>query len=266
MRFLIITILRFSIAFASPQVGDILVWNEEKLWAYGVPLESHTEFDKFHAHIKNIFQGYYSTGCGRGYIAKWLISDDKLFLINIFSPHYPNNKIEADLSELFPDYEINKHVFAFWFTGELLINYGEKIHNTTWGYGGYYEKQKVLNFRKSILFDVKEFDNSKSFKSIYANDSDSLWQFIYEKVNWNDLPLEKGEDIKVVVKITSDETTKPNIEIVKRAKNDAYNKEALRAFDKLPAWIRLYDRGEFIELSWIVLMRFNDRNMKKYAR
>jgi hypothetical protein len=87
-----------------------------------------------------------STACWRGYIAKWEISNNILFLKSL------NGTIsdykEVDMSYLFKD---QKQVFARWFTGTIRIPLGQQLAYIHSGYDSIYEGTKNLEFKDGCL-------------------------------------------------------------------------------------------------------------------
>lgn len=130
-----------------------------------------------------------STACHRGYVAKWLIEDDKLFLINFnaFVPKFEtdNNWIkkedteEVGLDYLFPN---SNKVFAEWFSGVLRIPHGEMIRYVHQGYASIYEKELYLRFVKGKYVSYREIDNSYlkgNKEALKDKEMDGIWEAIF---------------------------------------------------------------------------------------
>ena len=49
----------------------------------------------------------------------------------------------------------------------------------------FYETELVLTFEEGVLIDQKEYDNSKSYKSVFTENQDSLQNFIYYSIDVN---------------------------------------------------------------------------------
>jgi hypothetical protein len=136
-----IVILMFNIsAYATDQAMDILIYNdtvsyifsEELISDYhpirGYPLEYYLwKPNRDSVHMKlvdEVFKPY--RWCMRGYIAKWKIRNDSLFLIEIFYKPTVTAYVEAKpadsfpLQKLFPQKNVVNEVYADWYTG--LIN------------------------------------------------------------------------------------------------------------------------------------------------
>ena len=95
----------------------------------------------------------------RGYVCKWEIKNNKLYLIWLLG-FIEGNK-QVDLSYLFPN---KKEVFADWYTGELQIPLGEILKRINLGYESKYEKDLFLKFKDGVLISEREIDNREEFK------------------------------------------------------------------------------------------------------
>ena len=72
----------------------------------------------------------------------------------------PRNK--ADLTKLFGEHCKDGKVFAFWFSGDLIIPQGELIEYVHMGYMSKYEKELILTIEEGFLVDEMEFENKTS--------------------------------------------------------------------------------------------------------
>jgi hypothetical protein len=61
---------------------------------------------------------------------------------------------------IFPN---QKKVFAEWFSGEIKIPQGKMLHYEHMGYISIFEKDLFLEFKKGVLYNKREVDNSKTF-------------------------------------------------------------------------------------------------------
>ena len=143
-----------------------------------------------------------STACWRGYVASWLIEDDKLYLIDLKAYLLKekfrndgvckNDCIEVRLDYLFPNQD---KVFADWFSGLLRIPHGKLIRYVHMGYGSIYEKELYLRFVNGKYVSFREVDNKylyKDKKTLAEKEMDGIWEGIFgvkrtnlpEKENW----------------------------------------------------------------------------------
>ena len=126
---------------------------------------------------------------------------------------------------------------------------------------------KFLCNEKGLLSEQIEYDNSKSYKSIFTENQDSLKTFIYTNINWNKISDLKDESIKVFVTIQSSETLKPDsIQIIRGSENELINEEAIRVIEMLPEWDIYYRQGKVYRMKWTIPIIFNEEKRKKYAR
>ena len=97
-----------------------------------------------------------NTALNRGYFAKWLIEESKLFLIDFFGECVltPPRK-EYSLHDIFPNTQ--GKVFAFWFTGDIEIPMGKQIDYSHSFIGATYEYYTTIKFEKGLLVDSGSF-------------------------------------------------------------------------------------------------------------
>lgn len=93
-----------------------------------------------------------NTACWRGYYGKWLLENDKLFLIDLQG--YIENDAKGietvNLQYLFPD---QTKVFANWYSGIIKVEMGSLIEYVHMGYESVYEKNRFLVFEDGIKVD-----------------------------------------------------------------------------------------------------------------
>lgn len=97
-----------------------------------------------------------STACHRGYVGKWEIVEDRLYLAGIHA-HLLEDK-PASLSCIFPGYP--KRVFAHWFTGLLQIPQGGRIEHINMGFGGATERDLFIEVRRGVQVRCWVRDNA----------------------------------------------------------------------------------------------------------
>ncbi|MFO8234638.1 MAG: hypothetical protein R6U04_04425, partial [Bacteroidales bacterium] len=207
-----------------------------------------------------------NTSCWSGYIADWTIIENEIYLTNIFSLNYSNDSIKSDLKTVFgAEYE-NGKVKATWISEQLVIPKGKLIHYLDKAYQ-FYESELALNFKNGKLVEKKVYDNTKSYKSIFTENQDSLQNFIYTNIDWKKVPDLKNEKVKVFINITSGETSKTaSADIIRGSDNEMLNQEALRVVNLIPEWNVYYKRGEFYRIRWLVTVIFDEQKRMKYAR
>ena len=135
------------------QIRDLLVYKEEKMVLSDEPLK---EYLKTRDDVEFIFK---STAWWRGYVCKWEIRDNKLYLVYLLG-FIEGNK-QVDLSYVFPE---TKEVFANWYTGEIRIPIGELLKYVHLGYESKFERDLFLKFKDGVLISEREIDNREEFK------------------------------------------------------------------------------------------------------
>lgn len=101
-------------------------------------------------------EGYINGSCN-GYLSDWDITDNKLYLIDVF-PCYTDEVGEKIMSmeNLFPEQE---KVFAKWYSGEITIQKGELLNYVHMGYESTYEEHVYIKIEDGIVVDSRVEDN-----------------------------------------------------------------------------------------------------------
>lgn len=145
------------------QVSEILYYNGEKFFLSTEPLQPlidilGDDINKMGNEESSPSELIVSTACRRGYVGKWEVVDDRLFLAELKG--YPGENKKYTMDNLFPN--LNK-IFAEWYTGEIKIPQGKMLHYEHMGYMSIFEKDLFLKFEKGILTNKREVDNTKTF-------------------------------------------------------------------------------------------------------
>ena len=266
INILIVLIIPFT-GFATGQAGDILIWNGDTLSVFANPLELRNDIDSLRSKLFGEKEAGINTACWRGYIAEWTVIENEIYLTNIFSCNYDDDGIKCDLEDVFGTICKDGKVKATWMTGNIVIPKGKLIHYIHSGYDSFFETELVLTFKNGMLIEQKKYDNSKSYKSIFSENHDSLQNFIYKNIDWNKVPELKGEKIRVIITIQSGETRMPDsILIVRKSENDLLNQEALRVVNLIPEWDVYYRLGEVYRMRWTFPISFDEQKRIKYNR
>ena len=124
------------------------------------------------------------SACWRGYIGKWIVENNKLYIVSLDANSSDDDSDEiwwldniytVDLNYLFPN---QNKVFAEWFSGEIRMPYGDLLKTSFIGYDAIYEKELILEFENGRLINQREIDNNNQ----------RLW-FKFED---NDIALKSG--------------------------------------------------------------------------
>jgi hypothetical protein len=88
-----------------------------------------------------------STALSRGYIGKWEIVQDRLYLIGLEA--WLEDEREITLEAFFPGFP--DRVFAHWFSGEIRLPRGKCLQYVHGGYGSIYEEDILLDVQKGVV-------------------------------------------------------------------------------------------------------------------
>ncbi|MFT5618275.1 MAG: hypothetical protein ACI85I_001507 [Arenicella sp.] len=265
INILIILIIPIS-GFATGQVGDKLIWNGDSLTVFSNPLELLYDIDSLRPKLFGEKEAGVNTACWRGYIAEWTMIENDIYLTNIFSSNYYDDSIKSDLKAVFGAECENGKVKATWITGKILIPKSKLIHYVHIGYESFYETEQVLTFENGILTGKEEYNNSKSYESIFTEKQDSLHKFLYTNIEWGRIQNLKDEKVRVFISIQSGRTRKPDsVSIIRGSENEMLNKEALRVVNLIPEWDVYYRLGKVYRKKWTIPIVFNEQKRMKYA-
>lgn len=260
--FLLISYLK---SFATGQAPDKLIYKGDTLLLFTNPLEELYINNSLRPKLFE-YQGTIcaSTGCWRGYQAEWTILNKQLYLTGIFSCCFHEDGIKADLKTLFGNKFINGKVKADWVNSNLIAPQGKLLYYVHQGYSSLYEKELELQFIKGKLIGSKTYDNSKSKQSIYSQNRAKLYEFIYPKVNWKDLPEIGDKVINISVQFSANVNgVLDSIKVVK-GYDHTFDQEAIRVISTLPKWDVVYRHGKHIRGNSVVNVIFSEANRKKY--
>jgi len=118
------------------QVKDHLIYRDNEYCIHAQPLEQYLE-----ELPGRLFFQPPATACWRGYVSKWKIENDRLYLVDLSV--FINDYWQEGIDMLFPGQE---KVFAGWFSGEILL----PVKNAMW-MNLSLEKQLTLKFNKGKL-------------------------------------------------------------------------------------------------------------------
>jgi hypothetical protein len=106
-----------------------------------------------------------NTACWRGYVGKWEIKDNKLFLVDITI-----HSLEKELSNIGYIFKENKEIFASWFTGQLVLPQGEMLEYVHAGYESVFEKELLLKIENGVFIESEIVDNREKPKAELSQD------------------------------------------------------------------------------------------------
>jgi len=251
-------------SFATGQIPDKLIYNGDTLSIFANPLEQLYDNDSMRPKFFGNKEGCMSTACWRGYEAEWIIFDNELYLVGIYSCCYYEDSIKADLKILFGNMFMNGKVKADWFTGKIIAPQGELLYYIHMGYESLYERELELEFLNGKLVGTKTYDNSKSRQSEFSQKPEKLNEFIYSNINWKALPNFDNKTIKVFVQFSANENGIVDSVKVMRGYDSIFDTEAIRVIKTIPDWDIYYRHGKLQRMNWTFPVVFNDENRNKY--
>jgi hypothetical protein len=157
--------LSHTVAFATAQAPDVLLYDNKVYDLYANPLETFYKDEASRPRFQ-VQPGTISSGNWRGYVAIWEIEGDTLFLKGIDSwvcdPTSSDESCrKADLKELFGQQFRAGKVEATWFSGELRIPDGKMLQYVHMGYGTIYERDIILTLQSGKVTKRNVIDNTK---------------------------------------------------------------------------------------------------------
>jgi hypothetical protein len=251
-------------SFGTGQIADILIYNADTFAIFSNPLEQLSNIETLRPILFGDKQGCHSTACWRGYKAEWEIINKELYLVGIYSCCFYEDKIKANLIDLFGSKCKQGKVKADWVTGKMLSPQGKLLYYVHMGYGSLYEKEVVYEFENGQLKDIITYDNSKSRKSIYSQNT-NLQNFIYSNINWDILPKE-DKIIKVFVLFSANEQGIIDSVKVIRGFDKIFDEEALRVIKLIPEWDVFYRLGKHERQMRSMPIFFSQENKRKYKK
>ena len=258
--------LSISKCLATAQTPDILIYKSDTLFIYANPLEQLYKDESQRPKFFGQREGCNSTACWRGYQAKWQIIDNQLYLTEIYSCCYSDDKIKANLTELFGEKCINGIVKADWVIADILAPQGELLYYVHMGYGSLYEKELELNIKNGLLIGTKIYDNTKSKKSKYSQDNKLLFNYIYSKINWTELPKLDKKPIRIFIQFSANEKGIIDSTRIMKGYNPVFDNEAIRVVKSIPEWDIFYRHEIHERINWTLPIIFSVDTKKKYRK
>ncbi|MFZ4481664.1 MAG: hypothetical protein ACOYNZ_17415, partial [Rhodoferax sp.] len=133
------------------QIADCLTFQGQDYRLFAEPLSLWLNKRR----NRNIRFQRISTACWRGYVARWEVVDDRLFLTNI-SGHFQDGR-ELSVADLFPDDP--ELVLADWVTGTVRCPFGARLKYSHAGYSSIYEHDLILRFQDGVLMEYRTVRN-----------------------------------------------------------------------------------------------------------
>lgn len=160
--------------FATAQASDILIFENEIKELFTNPLgqlflqkeEVRNKFDKIFSNYKALI----STACLRGYIAKFAIKNDYLYVIDVFitisvSPKDKSEVFDTEKISIFSElFETDIPVVCDFFTGVLTIPQGNMINYIHGGYLSEFEEYILIKVNSGKIIEQGKY-NLENYKN-----------------------------------------------------------------------------------------------------
>jgi hypothetical protein len=152
-------------AVATEQIPEAISIGGKQQQLFSEPLYDYlqlpTPAKKFKTYIKDLGA---CSALWRQYVGQWEIKNKQLYLIDAEVTNCSITK-KIPLLDLFPGKR--SPILATWYSGSLAIPQGKQIASVRGGYGGIFERYKILDVKKGIIIKEKTISArqfEKSFK------------------------------------------------------------------------------------------------------
>ena len=163
------------------QASDILILEGREVSLDSNPLEALWDDTRSRPRFVTV-----SSGLWRGYVATWLLENERLYLLRVEGSVYVDKSgavalghkdfmqeriglgpdstttLPASLQLLFPG--MGGPILATWFTGELRIPEGECVEYVHMGYGSVYERELLLRVTRGIVTSSRRIETGKKWR------------------------------------------------------------------------------------------------------
>lgn len=265
MRTLLTSLFLIFIVFlsfklhATPQSKDLFIYKGDTVEVSPFPLEYYPFIETMRDSLFEE-ETQWTTANYRGYRAVWTLIDNRLYLTDILPIYGYADK--SDLGKLFGARYDGQKVFADWYNGDLYLSLGKIIHKNGeyWFDGVITEQEEKLTIRNGIVTNTTTYDNYAK-ESQYSRNPELLTEYIYAHINWDSLPLQEHDSIKIIARFNS-MNLEQKIDTVKIVKGgpEVYNKELIRVIKSIPEWMTIYRRGKYVAPFYSVRITFSNAN------
>lgn len=126
------------------QFPEELVFQHETLSLCSEPLAAYLE-----SGGGKLPELHCNTALDRGYIGKWAIVDDRLFLVDLRGEYADDRSHYLTLADVFP--EAQGPVFAAWYSGTLRCPRGKRLKYVHFGWRSLHEQDLFLEIEQGML-------------------------------------------------------------------------------------------------------------------
>ena len=177
--------------FATAQASDILIFENEIKELFTNPLdqlflqkeEVRNKFDKIFSNYKALIP----TACWRGYIAKFAIKNDYLYVIDVFitisvSPKDKSEVFDTEKISIFSElFETDIPVVCDFFTGVLTIPQGNMINYIHGGYLSEFEEYILIKVNSGKIIEQGKYNLEN-----YKNKKQQAFERFYGSAKYNE--------------------------------------------------------------------------------
>lgn len=280
----IIQVILFLVATSANSQSHILIWKSDTLNIYSNPLELKNDWDQlYQVIIERRDRKRFGTKTDsviefipwEFYKTKWLIENDSLYLTKISSF---DGDDELNLQKLFQTEQ--RLIFADW-VDESIITYDGVCIICTGNHGrnnSIYPNETVLKFQEGILSSLSNYRNFISKKSKFwsFNNPNDYLSFVYENINWSELPNMDNKGYQVYISVKPKQNGQLESidwkntymivsgESIIQNKENVFIKEAIRIAKKIPDWNVVFRQDKILNQGLTIV--FSKEMKEKYAR
>ena len=177
--------------FATAQASDILIFENETKELFTNPLDQlFLQKEEVRNRFSKIFSNYkalISSACWRGYIAKFVIKNDCLYIIDIFitipiSPKDKSKLFDTEEISIFSElFEADIPVVCDFFTEVLTIPQGDMINYIHGGYLSEFEEYILIKVNNGKIIEQRKYNLEN-----YKNKKQQAFEKFYGSAKYNE--------------------------------------------------------------------------------
>lgn len=246
-------VLMQKIVIATPQVSDLLYWNDSIYHVYPSVFRNDARFQRLSSLIDSLYG--VSTSNWNGYACTFEIDNDTLYLIAI------NDRFENDyMNYLFPS---EKRKIMSSVSDTLYLGYGKAMYEPDLPFM-VYENETTIVVEKGVLKSCKH--NMNKSKSTQYGDELKLLDFVYSHIDWNSIaPKVLEKKPRTIVQFSVDSLAMiDNVILLKSSGNDNLDKEAIRVLKSLPGFRVSFFQGKYHYPKYNLSIFFDPEKRSKY--
>ena len=146
-------IIASTSVYGTEQIPDILILNGEKMDLFSTPLEPYLKNKEVWATFRKFLNDEIAcTADWNGYLGKWKIFNNKLFLVGLYVGACDERPKVIPLNKIF---EKKEDIFAFWYSGYLIVPRGQTLPDKYIGFSPRYEKYLIIEINKGNVISKK---------------------------------------------------------------------------------------------------------------